>query len=243
MIAGAIFVRVIANVFEDILTQKAHLSNHICFLQVFMYGSAQAAIQHAIPWPRLGGRRDPPPPALDQRQAPRIRENEYWERGDAPQPGNVRNQFNHGLGAGDGNANAPQPNQGEIRTPQPRDRDDQSSMECRHEFVGRPVEVRTVRVETLRSAGNTSSQDNVDCQRRKQEQDPGIDRGGEPEAENVQKEKKKDVSTKDKVQKDAEDKTETEPDAPSQQIDVTTLGADQGSDVSIVCGTLDVLRS
>lgn len=204
---------------------------------VFMYGSAHAAIQHAIPWPRLGGRRDPPPPAVGQHQAPRLREHEYWAGGDAPQPlqdqqgGNninhVRNRFNQGFGAGD--ANVPQPNQGEIRTPQPRD--NQSSMDHIPDFAG-----QTVRVETLRSTGNTTSKDNIDSQRRTQEHDPGIEGAGEPEVEDVPKEKKKEnVSVKDKKeQKDAqaEDKSENEPksETPSQQIDVKTLGADQGSD-------------
>ncbi|XP_057182450.1 chloride channel CLIC-like protein 1 [Triplophysa rosa] len=146
---------------------------------VFMYGSAYAAIQHAIPWPRLGGRRDPPPPAVEQRHAPRLRENEYWAGGDAPQPlqdphrnniNHVRNRVNHGFGAGEANANAPQPNQEGIRTPQPRD--GESSMDILEKFVGRPGDVQTVRVETLRSTGNMSSQNDVDCQQRTLEQDP-----------------------------------------------------------------------
>ncbi|XP_056614685.1 chloride channel CLIC-like protein 1 isoform X2 [Triplophysa dalaica] len=213
---------------------------------VFMYGSAHAAIQHAMPWPRLGGRQDPPPPAVEQRQAPRLRENEYWAGGDAPQPlqdphhnnnNHVRNRINHGFEAGEPNANAPQPNQEGIRTPQPRD--SRSSMDLQQEFVGRHGDVQTVRVETLRSTGNMSSKDNIDCQQRTQEHAPGIERGLEPEAEDIQKEKKKekekDVSTKDKKEKKeakTQDKRETEPNAPSQQIDVTTLGADQGSDVA-----------
>ncbi|XP_036377192.1 chloride channel CLIC-like protein 1 [Megalops cyprinoides] len=41
---------------------------------VFMYGSAQAAIQHAIPRPRLGGRQDPPPPVAYQPEIPQLRE-------------------------------------------------------------------------------------------------------------------------------------------------------------------------
>ncbi|XP_051551099.1 chloride channel CLIC-like protein 1 [Myxocyprinus asiaticus] len=180
---------------------------------VFMYGSAQAAIHHAVPWPRLGHRQDPPPPVLWQHQAPQLREDGgAWAGGDAPQPPQVHQEANRISQSGN-NANVPQP----------ADRSNQQA--------------QTVQVETLRSAGNISSEDETDLQQQRQEEEPGIEEGGEPETEDVQKKEKEDNPTPmDKREQEGTQTLDTSENVPasnlsSQQIDVKTVGADQGNDV------------
>nr|XP_055072806.1 chloride channel CLIC-like protein 1 isoform X1 [Misgurnus anguillicaudatus] len=205
---------------------------------LFVYGSAHAAIQHALPWPRLGGRRDPPPPAVGHQQAPPLREHEPWAGGDAPLPLQGHQEGNRNNQAGNRvnpefrgrNANA------EIRTPQPRDRNYQS-MDLPQRFNPRLGEAQNVRVENLRFVGSASGEDNIDFQQGRQEPGPEIEGGAEPKVEEVPKEEEKEtnVSTKDKdTQKDAQiqDKSDNEPisNEASQQIDVKTLGAEQGND-------------
>ncbi|XP_065115625.1 chloride channel CLIC-like protein 1 isoform X3 [Paramisgurnus dabryanus] len=205
---------------------------------LFVYGSAHAAIQHALPWPRLGGRHDPPPPAVAHQPAPQLREHGHWAGGDAPLPlqlpqeGNRINQAGNLVNQGfrGRNANA------DMYTVQPRERDDQSSMVLRHRFNARPGEAQTVRVENLRFVGSASGEDNIDFQQGTQEPGPEIEGVGEPKVKEVLKEEEKEnsASSKDKEQKDAQtqDKSENEPisNEPSQQIDVKTLGAEQGND-------------
>lgn len=55
-------------------------------LQVFMYGSVQAAFQHGITAPLRRPRRDPPPPLVDEPQPrQRIEGRDHLAGGDAPQ--------------------------------------------------------------------------------------------------------------------------------------------------------------
>ncbi|KTG40527.1 hypothetical protein cypCar_00018263 [Cyprinus carpio] len=70
---------------------------------MFMYGSAQAAMHQAVRLPRLGWRRDQPPPAAGQHQAPQLQEHEEArDRGDAPQPlQDNRNRVNQAGNQGD----------------------------------------------------------------------------------------------------------------------------------------------
>uniref|UniRef100_A0A9J8A8I7 Chloride channel CLIC-like protein 1 n=1 Tax=Cyprinus carpio carpio TaxID=630221 RepID=A0A9J8A8I7_CYPCA len=195
---------------------------------VFMYGSAQAAIHQAVHFPRLGGRRDPPPPAVGQRRAPQVREHEEaWEGGDAPQPPQVlqdnRNRVNQaGNQAGDQNFRA-----GDALAPQNRQED--RSMELRQGFSGVPR--GTQRVETVRATGNMSSDDETDFQQRTEEVDPGTTENAEPEVKAEEKEKT--ASTVDKKeQKDTQsaDRSEPETNVPSAQTDVKTLGTNQGNE-------------
>ncbi|XP_073718352.1 chloride channel CLIC-like protein 1 [Misgurnus anguillicaudatus] len=201
-----------------------------------VYGSAHVAIQHALPWLWLGGRRDQPHSAVEHQPAPPIREHEPLAGGDAPLPlseqqetiNQVRNRVNKEFR--ERNANA------DVNTVQPRDRNYQS-MDLPQRFNPRPGEAQTVRVENLRFVGSASGEDNIDFQQGRQEPGPEIEGGGEPKVEEVLKEEEKEnnVSTKDKdTQKDAQiqDKSENEliSNEASQQIDVKTLGAEQGND-------------
>ncbi|XP_016298371.1 chloride channel CLIC-like protein 1 isoform X2 [Sinocyclocheilus anshuiensis] len=187
---------------------------------MFMYGGAQAAIHQAVNFPRLGGRRDPPSPAVGQRQAPQLREHEEaWEGGDTPQPLQVhqdnRNRVDQ---AGDQGIRA-----GDALAPQNRQED--RSMELRQEFSGIPRE--TQRVETVRATGNMSSDDETDFQQRTEEVDPGTKENAEPEVKAEEKEKT--ASTVDKKeQKDTRsaDRSEPETNVPLAQ----TVGANQGNE-------------
>ncbi|XP_051764398.1 chloride channel CLIC-like protein 1 isoform X2 [Ctenopharyngodon idella] len=196
---------------------------------VFMYGSAQAAVYQAVRLPRLGWRQDPPPPAVGQRQAPQLREHEdVWEGGDAPQPLQIRqgngNRVNQAGNRGDqvfraGDANAPQ------------NRQVDRSMELQQEFAETPRGTQRVRVETVHPAGNMSSDDETDFQLRTQEVDPGTKENAEPEVK--VEEKEKNASTVDKKeQKDTQSPDGSEPvtNVPPPQIDVKTLGANQGNE-------------
>ncbi|XP_059399438.1 chloride channel CLIC-like protein 1 isoform X2 [Carassius carassius] len=194
---------------------------------VFMYGSAQAAIHQAVHFPRLGGRRDPPPPAVGQRQAPQLREHEEaLGGGDAPQPLQVhqdnRNRVNQaGNQAGDqgfrvGDALAPQNRHEESMTLRP-DLSDASR--------------GTHRVETVRATGNMYSDDETDLQQRTEEVNTGTNESAEPEVKADEKEKT--AATVDKKeQKDTRsvDRSEPETNVPSAQTDVKTLGANQEND-------------
>ncbi|XP_016100406.1 chloride channel CLIC-like protein 1 [Sinocyclocheilus grahami] len=191
---------------------------------MFMYGSAQAAIHQAVNFPRLGGRRDPPPPAVGQRQAPQLEEHEEaWEGGDAPQPLQVhqdnRNRVNQaGNQAGDQGIRA-----GDALAPQNRQED--RSMEHRQEFSGIPR--GTQRVETVRATGNMSSDDETDFQQWTEEVDPGTKENAETEVKAEEKEKT--ASTVDKKeQKDTRsaDRSEPETNVPLAQ----TVGANQGNE-------------
>ncbi len=192
-----------------------------------MYGSAQAAIHQAVRLPRLGWRRDQPPPAVGQRQAPQIREHEEaWDRGDAPQPlqdnrnrvNQVGNRGDQGLRVGDDHA--------------PQNRQEDRSMELQQEFSGVPRE--TQRVETVRATGNMSSDDETDFQQRTEEVDPGTNENTEPEVKAEEKEKNASTVNK-KEQKDTQSPDRNEPvtNVPSAQTEVKTLGATQGNGVSI----------
>ncbi|XP_067272202.1 chloride channel CLIC-like protein 1 isoform X2 [Pseudorasbora parva] len=196
---------------------------------VFMYGSAQAAIHQAVRMPRLGWRHDPPPPAVRQPQAPQLREHEHvWEGGDAPQPLQIRqnngNMVNQAGNRGDQGLIA-----GDAQAAQNRQED--RSMELRQEFAGRPSGTRSVRVETVHAAGNMPISDETDLQQRTQEVDPGTVENAEPEVK--VEEKEKDASTVDKKrEKDTQSPDGSEPvtNVPSPQIDVKTLGANQGNE-------------
>lgn len=187
---------------------------------VFIYVSAQAAIQQAVRLPRMGWREDPPPPAVGQRRAPQLREHEdVWEGGDAPQPLQIRQN------------NGNRVNQAGNQLNRQGDR----NMELRPEFAGSPRGAHRVRVETVRAAGNTSRDDETDSQQRTQEVDPSTNENAEPEVK--VEEKEKDLSTVDnKEQKDTQSPDGSEPvtNEPSPQIDVKTLGANQGNEASII---------
>lgn len=196
-----------------------------------MYGSAQAAIHQAVHFPRLGGRRDPPPPAVGQRRAPQVREHEEaWEGGDAPQPLQVlqdnRNRVNQaGNQAGDQNFRA-----GDALAPQNRQED--RSMELRQGFSGVPR--GTQRVETVRATGNMSSDDETDFQQRTEEVDPGKTENADPEVKAEEKEKTAStVDKKEQKETRSADRSEPETNVPSVQTDVKTLGTNQGNEVSI----------
>ncbi|XP_058616050.1 chloride channel CLIC-like protein 1 [Onychostoma macrolepis] len=190
---------------------------------MFMYGSAQAAIHQAVRFPRLGGRRDQPPPAVGRHQAPQLREHEEaWDRGDAPQPlqdnrnrvNQAGNQGDQGLRAGDAHA--------------PQNREEYRSMGLPQEFSSVPR--GTQRVETVRATGNMSSDDETDFQQRTEEVDPGTKENAEPEVK--AEEKEKNASTEDKKeQKDTQSPDRNEPvtNVPSAQTEVKTLGANQGN--------------
>ncbi|CAM4655437.1 unnamed protein product [Leuciscus chuanchicus] len=187
---------------------------------VFMYGSAQAAIHQAVRLPRMGWRGDPPPPAVGQRQAPQLREREdVWEGGDAPQPLQIR-----------------QDNGNRVNQPGNQlNRQEDRSMEIRQDLAVSPRGTQRVRVETVRAAGNTSRDDETDFQQRTQEVDPSTVENAEPEVK--VEEKEKDVSTVDKKeQKDTQSADGSEPvtNVPSPQIDVKTVGANQGNEASII---------
>ncbi|XP_039524623.1 chloride channel CLIC-like protein 1 isoform X3 [Pimephales promelas] len=188
---------------------------------VFMYGSAQAAMHQAVRLPRVGWRGEPPPPAVGQRQAPQLREHgDVWEGGDAPQPLQIRQ--------GNGNRVNQAGNQ--------LNRLDDRSMELRQDFSGSPRVSQRVRVETVRAAGNASRDDETDFQQRTQVVDPSTIENAEPEVKVEEKEKDLVVdlpSTVDKKeQKDAQSPDGSEPvtNVPSPQIDVKTLGANQGNE-------------
>ncbi|XP_073699896.1 chloride channel CLIC-like protein 1 isoform X2 [Garra rufa] len=191
----------------------------------FMYGGAQAAIHQAARMPRLGWRRDQPPPAVGQRQAPQLREHEE-AGGDSPQPLQVpqdnRNRVNQAGNRGDQGFRA-----GEAYAPQ--NGQDNRSMEIRQDFSGGPRGRQ--RVETVRATGNMCSDDEIDLQQRTEEVDPGTVENAEPEVKAEEKEKK--ASTVDKKeQKDTQspDRREAETNVPSAQTDVKTLGANQGNE-------------
>ncbi len=191
-----------------------------------MYGSAQAAIYQAVRLPRLGWRRDQPPPAVGQHQAPQIKEHEEaWDRGDAPQPlqdnrnrvNPVGNQGDQGLRTGDDHA--------------PHNRKANQSMELRQDLSGIPR--GSPRVDTVGPTGNNSSHDETDVQQQT-EVDPGTNENAEPEVK--AEEQEKNASTEDnKEQKDTQSPDSNEPvsNVPSVQTDVKTLGANQGNEVSI----------
>ncbi|XP_052395404.1 chloride channel CLIC-like protein 1 isoform X1 [Carassius gibelio] len=194
---------------------------------VFMYGSAQAAIHQAVHFPRLGGRRDPPPPAVGQRQAPQLREHEEaLGGGDAPQPLQVpqhnRNRVNQaGNQGGDQGFRAR-----DALAPQNRQ---EKSMELRPDLSDAPR--RTHRVETVRATGNMYSDDETDLQLRTEEVNTGTNESAEPEVKAEGKEKT--AATVDKKeQKDTRsaDGSEPETNVPSAQTDVKTLGANQGNE-------------
>ncbi len=192
-----------------------------------MYGSAQAAIYQAVHLPRLGWRRDQPPPAVGQRQAPQVREHEEaWDRGDAPQPlQDNRNRVNQVVNQGDQGLRA-----GVAHAPQNRKED--SSMELQQEFSHVPRGTR--RVETVRATGNMSSDDETDFQQLTEEENPSTKENTEPEVKAEKKEK--DTSTEDKKEQNdtqSSDRNEPVSNVPSVQTDVKTLGANQGNEVSI----------
>ncbi|XP_043078308.1 chloride channel CLIC-like protein 1 [Puntigrus tetrazona] len=182
---------------------------------VFMYGGAQAAIHQAVRFPRLGWRRDQPPPAVGQHQAPRIREREEaWDRGDAPQP--LQDNRNGGNQAG---------NQGGLRAGDayaPQNRQEDRSMEVRQEFSSVPRQ--TQRVETVRATGNMFSDDETD-QHRTEEVAPDTKEKAEPEGK--AEEKEKNAPTEDKKEQKDTDRSEPVTGVPSAQTDVKTLGANQ----------------
>ncbi|KAL1251206.1 hypothetical protein QQF64_019002 [Cirrhinus molitorella] len=195
---------------------------------VFMYGSAQAAIHQAVRLPRLGWRRDQPPPAVGQRQAPQLREHEE-AGGDAPQPLQVpqdnRYRVNQAGNRGDQGFRA-----GDAYAPQNRQEDE--SMHLRQDFAGGPRVCQ--KVETVRATGNMCSDDETDLLQRTAEVDPGAMENAQPEVKAEEKEKK--TSTLDKKeQKDTQspDRSEPESSVPSAQTDVITLGANQGNEVCI----------
>lgn len=205
---------------------------HLCSSQVFMYGGAQAAVYQAVRLPRLGWRQDPPPPAVGQRQAPQLREHEdVWEGGDAPQPLQIRQ--------GNGNRVNPAGNRGDqvFRAGDayaPQNRQEDRSMELQQEFAETPRRTQRVRVETVLPAGNMSSDDETDLLQRTQEVDSGTKENAEPEVK--VEEKEKNASTADKKeQKDTQSPDGSEPvtNVPPPQIDVKTLGANQGNEASI----------
>ncbi|XP_016310912.1 chloride channel CLIC-like protein 1 isoform X1 [Sinocyclocheilus anshuiensis] len=191
---------------------------------VFMYGGAQAAIHQAVRLPRLGWRRDQPPPAVGQHQAPQLREHEEaWDRGDAPQPlQDNRNRVNQAGNQGDQGVRA-----ADVHASQNRQED--RSMELQQEFSGVPR--GTQRVETVRAAGSMSSDDETDFQQRTEEVNPGTKENAEPEVK--AEEKEKNASTEDKnKQKDtpSPDRSESVTNVPSAQTEVKTLGANQGNE-------------
>lgn len=187
---------------------------------IFMYGSAQAVIHQAAHFPRLGWRRDPPPPAIGQRQNPQLREHEEpWEGGDAPQPLPVR-QDNWGNHVGN------QGDQGFRDANAPENREEDRSMEIRREFSAVP---KRTHVETVQATGNTFSDDETDSQQRTQE----VDSGAKVDEEVKVEEKQKNVSSVDKKeQKETESPDRSEPvtNVPPTPIDVKTVGADQGNE-------------
>ncbi|XP_051980407.1 chloride channel CLIC-like protein 1 isoform X3 [Xyrauchen texanus] len=217
---------------------------------VFMYGGAQAAIHHAVPWPRrLGHRQDPPPPAVGQHQAPQIMNNGgAWGGGDAPLPLQRQHQAPQLIDNGGawGGGDNPQPlqmrqeanriNQAENNTnvPQPADGSNQS-MDLRHRFASRSGQAQTVRVETLRSTGSMSSEDETDLQQQKQEVEPTVEL--ETKVEDVKREEKENnPSSIDKKEQEDKRTVDTNENVPtsnvsSQQIDVKTVGVDQGNDL------------
>ncbi len=192
-----------------------------------MYGSAQAAIYQAVRLPRLGWRRDQPPPAVGQRQAPQLREHEEaWDRGDAPQPlQDNRNRVNQAGNRGDQGLRA-----GDAHALQNRKED--RSMELRQEFSSVPRGTR--RVETVRATGNMFSDDETDIQQRTEEVNPGTNENAEPEVKAEEKEKNASAEDK-KEQKDTQSPNRNEPvtNVSSAQTEVKTLGATQGNGVNI----------
>ncbi|XP_050950835.1 chloride channel CLIC-like protein 1 isoform X2 [Labeo rohita] len=192
---------------------------------VFMYGSAQAAIHQAVHLPRLGWRRDQPPPAVGQRQAPQLREHEE-AGGDAPQPlqvhQNNRNRVNQAENRGDQGFRA-----GDAYVPQNRQED--RSMEHRQDFSGGPRVHH--RVETVRATGNMYSDDETDFQQRTEVVDPGTMDNAETKVKVEEKEKKAStVDKKEQTDTQIPDKKKAETNVPSAQIDVRTLGANQGNE-------------
>ncbi|XP_051979553.1 chloride channel CLIC-like protein 1 isoform X2 [Xyrauchen texanus] len=159
-------------------------------------------------------------PVLVQHQAPQHREAEgVGAEDDTPQPLQVHQMGENQAGNG-GNQGI---NPGDDNAIMPQHAECNHSMSLPNTFDGRPEVTQTVEVETLRSTGNISSEDESDPQLRRQE-DHGIGQDGEPDAEHVQREENEsDPSTIEKMEQKVTK-------APSQQKDVKT-GADQRNDV------------
>ncbi|XP_072517174.1 chloride channel CLIC-like protein 1 [Salminus brasiliensis] len=197
---------------------------------VFMYGSAQAAIQHVVFRPLRGGRHDPPP-AVQQPHAPPLRgadreeEEDHWEGGDADRdrpPRQLADQEHNRVNRMGNRAN-----------------DENRRPEIRQRRPNRPKEERQrVYVETLRNADSLYSGDETDTLQGAAAEvlapQPTAD---EPQA---------DVAKEENV-KAADNSTELEHSQPAAggqssertNVDNTTLGDNQRNDVDASATVLD----
>lgn len=197
---------------------------------VFMYGSAQAAIQHIAFRPLRGGRRDPPP-ALQQPRAPPLREpdreeeGDHWAGGDAdrdPPPRQLAGQ------------EGPRVNRMGNRAQEGYQRP-----EIRQRRPHRPREDRKiVYVETLRNADSLYSGDETDTlQGAAAENTAPQPTANEPQADVTRQENETtaDNSTEQKCSEPAAKGQSSE----STNVDNTTSGDNQRNDVEPSATVLD----
>ncbi|XP_017557872.2 chloride channel CLIC-like protein 1 [Pygocentrus nattereri] len=199
---------------------------------VFMYGSAQAAIQHVALRPLRGGRRDPPP-AVQQSNAPPLREpdreeqRDQWAGGDAGHDPPLR--LRHRAGQ-EGN----RVNQMGNRANEDCDRPEISQRRRN----GPREERRKVYVETLRNADLYSGDDTDNLQGAAAD-DSGVQQGTEAEPPaDVNKEEKKTPAHSNTEQKPAQPVPKGQS-AECNNSDNTTSRDNQRNDLELSAGVLD----
>ncbi|KAL6468666.1 hypothetical protein MHYP_G00221900 [Metynnis hypsauchen] len=197
---------------------------------VFMYGSAQAAIQHVALRPLRGGRRDPPP-AVQQSNAPPLREpnreeeREQWAGGDADRDPPLRYRAGQ-----EGN----RVNQMVNRANEGRDRP-----EICQRRPNRPREERRkVYVETLRNA-DLYSGDETDNLQGATADDSGVQQRTEAEPPaDVNKEENKTPANSNTEQKPSQPAPKGQS-AQCNNTDNTTSRDNQKSNLELSAGVLD----
>uniref|UniRef100_W5LDX7 Chloride channel CLIC-like protein 1 n=1 Tax=Astyanax mexicanus TaxID=7994 RepID=W5LDX7_ASTMX len=195
---------------------------------VFMYGSAQAAIQHVVFRPLRGRRQDPPPPAVQQPRAPPLREpdreeeEDHWGGGDAGRDPPPRQLEGH-----EGNR---------VNRMGHRPHEDYHRPEVRQRRPHRPrEEKKRVYVETLRNADSLYSGDETDTLQGAAAEDTAPQpTANEPQADGAKQENKT----------SAENSTEQKRSQPAAEgqgsnVDNTSLGDNQRNDVDPSATVLD----